>query len=113
MIAAVTGIMAYAGFVAFKGPDNNGDKEKLILKAVLTMMQQVHFKNPPLDDNFSHRLYDTYMDRLDGMKRFLIMEDLDLLDDYQDSLDDQIRNEDLKFFEISYKRWRKKIVCQG
>ncbi len=103
MIAAVTGIMAYAGFVAFKGPDNNGDKEKLILKAVLTMMQQVHFKNPPLDDNFSHRLYDTYMDRLDGMKRFLIMEDLDLLDDYQDSLDDLIRNEDLKFFEISYK----------
>ena len=103
MIAAVTGIMAYAGFVAFKGPDNNGDKEKLILKAVLTMMQQVHFKNPPLDDNFSHRLYDTYMDRLDGMKRFLIMEDLDLLDDYQDSLDDQIRTDDLKFFEISYK----------
>ena len=103
IIAAVTGIMAYAGFVAFKGPDNNGDKEKLILKAVLTMMQQVHFKNPPLDDNFSHRLYDTYMDRLDGMKRFLIMEDLDLLDDYQDSLDDQIRTDDLKFFEISYK----------
>jgi len=103
MIAAVTGIMAYAGFVAFKGPDNNGNKEKLILKAVLTMMQQVHFKNPPLDDNFSHRLYDTYMDRLDGMKRFLIMEDLDLLDDYQDSLDDQIRTDDLKFFEISYK----------
>lgn len=102
MIAAVTGIMAYAGFVAFKGPEN-GDKEKLILKAVLTMMQQYHFKNPPLDDNFSHRLYDTYMDRLDGMKRFLIMEDLDLLDDYQDSLDDLIRTDDLKFFEISYK----------
>ncbi|MDZ4749382.1 MAG: carboxy terminal-processing peptidase [Saprospiraceae bacterium] len=102
IIAALTGIMAYAGFVAFKGPEN-GDKEKLILKAVLTMMQQYHFKNPPLDDNFSHRLYDTYMDRLDGMKRFLIMEDLDLLDDYQDSLDDLIRNDDLKFFEISYK----------
>lgn len=102
IIAALTGIMAYAGFVAFKGPEN-GDKEKLILKAVLTMMQQYHFKNPPIDDNFSHRLYDTYMDRLDGMKRFLIMEDLDLLDDYQDSLDDLIKADDLKFFEISYK----------
>jgi carboxyl-terminal processing protease len=102
IIAAVTGLMAYAGFVAFKGPEN-GDKEKLILKAVLTMMQQYHFKNPPLDDNFSHRLYDTYMDRLDGMKRFLIMDDLDLLDDYQDSLDDLIRTDDLKFFELSYK----------
>jgi carboxyl-terminal processing protease len=102
IIAALTGIMAYAGFVAFKGPEN-GDKEKLILKAVLTMMQQYHFKNPPLDDNFSNRLYDTYMDRLDGMKRFLIMEDLDLLDDYQDSLDDLIKTDDLKFFELSYK----------
>ncbi|HSF88464.1 MAG TPA: carboxy terminal-processing peptidase [Saprospiraceae bacterium] len=102
IIAALTGIMAYAGFVAFKGPEN-GDKEKLILRAVLTMMQQYHFKNPPLDDNFSNRLYNTYMDRLDGMKRFLIVEDLDLLDDYQDSLDDLIRNEDLKFFELSYK----------
>ncbi len=102
IIAAMTGIIAYAGFVAFKSPEN-GDKEKLILKAVLTMMQQYHFTNPSLDDNFSHRLYDTYMDRLDGMKRFLIMEDLDLLDDYQDSLDDLIKNDDLKFFEISYK----------
>lgn len=102
IIAALTGILAYAGIAAFKGQDN-GDKEELILKAVLAMLNQYHFKNPPLDDAFSHRLYDTYMDRLDGMKRFLIMDDLDLLDDYQDSLDDFIKETDLKFFEISYK----------
>ena len=80
IIAALTGILAYAGIAAFKGQDN-GDKEKLILNAVLAMLNQYHFKNPPLNDEFSHRLYDTYMDRLDGMKRFLILEDLDLLDD--------------------------------
>jgi len=102
IIAALTGILAYAGFSAFKGPDN-GDKEKLIMEAVLTMMKQYHFKNPSLDDNFSHRLYDTYMERLDGMKRFLIMEDLDLLDNYQDSLDNLVKNYDLRFFDLSYK----------
>lgn len=102
IIAALTGIMAYAGFSAFKGPDN-GDKEKLIMEAVLTMMKKYHFKNPPLDDNFSRKLYDTYMDRLDGMKRFLIMDDLDLLDDYQDSLDNMVEDYDLRFFELSYK----------
>ncbi len=102
IIAALTGLLAYAGFTAFKGPDN-GDKEKLIMEAVLNMMKQYHFKNPSLDDNFSHRLYDTYMERLDGMKRFLIMEDLDLLDDYQDSLDNLVKNYDLRFFELSYK----------
>ena len=102
IIAAITGILAYVGFAAFKDTDN-GDKEKLILQAVLQMMNQYHFKNPPLDDAFSHKLYDTYMERLDGMKRFLIMDDLDLLDDYQDSLDNFIKENDLKFFELSYK----------
>ncbi len=102
IIAAITGILAYVGFAAFKDTDN-GDKEKLILQAVLQMMNQYHFKNPPLDDAFSHKLYDTYMERLDGMKRFLIMDDLDLLDDYQDSLDNFIKGNDLKFFELSYK----------
>lgn len=102
IIAALTGILAYAGIASYKGQDN-GDKEVLILKAVLAMLNQYHFTNPPLDDAFSHRLYDTYMDRLDGMKRFLIMEDLDLLDDYQDSLDDLIKTSDLRFFELSYK----------
>src|SRR6187551_3831315 len=102
IIAAMTGILAYIGFAAFKDNDN-GDKEKLILQAVLQTMNQYHFKNPPLDDNFSHKLYDTYMERLDGMKRFLIMSDLDLLDNFQDSLDDQIKGNDLRFFELSYK----------
>lgn len=102
IIAILTGIVAYVGFASYQGNDND-DKEKLILKAVLSMLQSYHFTNPPIDDEFSHRLYDTYMNRLDGMKRFLIMEDLDLLDDYQDSLDDQLLREDLKFFEISYK----------
>lgn len=108
IIAALTGILAYAGFAAFKSPEND-DKEKLILRAVLTLMQDYHFINPPLDDEFSQKLFDIYMDRLDGMKRFLIVDDLDLLDDYQDSLDDFIKNDDLRFFELSYKLINKSI----
>ncbi len=104
IIAALTGILAFAGFASFtRNHEENPDKEKVILQAVLAMMNRYHYTNPPIDDEFSHRLYDTYLDRLDGMKRFLIMEDLDLLDDYQDSLDDQLLNDDLKFFELSYK----------
>ncbi len=103
IIAALTGILAFVGYASFNNSYNNDDKEKVILQAVLAMMNQYHFTNPPIDDDFSHRLYDTYLDRLDGAKRFLIMEDLDLLDDYTDSLDDQLRENNLRFFELSYK----------
>lgn len=103
IIAALTGIITYLGFAFYKKPDN-GDKEKLILQAVLELMTKYHFKEVQLDDNFSNRLFDTYLDRLDGMKRFLTIGDLDLLDDYQDSLDDGLRDLNLRFFDLSYDR---------
>ncbi len=102
IIAALTGLLTYAGFVAYRGAET-GDKEKLILDAVVKMMQMYHFKNPALDDEFSHKMWDTYLDRMDGMKRFLILQDVDLLDDYRDSLDNFILDSDLKFFDLSYK----------
>ena len=108
IIAALTGILTYLGFAFYKKPDN-GDKEKLILQAVLELMTKYHFKEVQLDDNFSNRLFDTYMDRLDGMKRFLTIGDLDLLDDYQDSLDDGLRDLNLRFFDLSYDRINKSI----
>lgn len=108
IIAAVTGILTYFGFASYSKPDN-GDKEKLILQAVLEMMGKYHFQEIHLDDQFSRKVFDVYMDRLDGMKRFLTIQDYDLLDDYRDSLDDGLRDVDLKFFEISYNRINKAI----
>lgn len=101
IIAALTGLLGYIGFVSFNPPDN-GEKEKVILQAVLEVLRKNHFKQVEINDEFSHRLYDTYLDRMDGMKRFLIMSDLDLLDDYQDSLDDALKSGDLRFFDLSY-----------
>lgn len=102
IIAAVTGILTYAG-IAFYKPPVDDDKDKLILKAVMELLSRYHFQEVPIDDNFSRRVFDVYLDRLDGMKRFLTIQDLDLLDDYQDSIDDLIREQDMRFFELSYK----------
>jgi len=101
IIAALTGLLGYLGIASFQRSDN-GDKERVILSAVLQLMEKNHFKDVPINDDLSHKLYDTYIDRLDGMKRFLIMNDLDLLDDYRDSLDNELMMNDLKFFDLSY-----------
>jgi hypothetical protein len=101
IIAALTGLLGYLGFVSFQRP-GDGDKEKVILSAVIQLMERQHFKDVPLNDDFSEKLYHTYMDRLDGQKRFLIMGDVDLLDDYRDSLDDELMHDNLKFFDLSY-----------
>jgi hypothetical protein len=69
IIAALTGLLGYLGIASFQRSDN-GDKERVILSAVLQLMEKNHFKDVPINDDLSHKLYDTYIDRLDGMKRF-------------------------------------------
>ncbi|MEP6646367.1 MAG: carboxy terminal-processing peptidase [Saprospiraceae bacterium] len=110
IIAALTGILAYVGLAFYRQPENES-KEKLILQAVVQLLSQLHFKTVTLDDNFSHKLYDTYLDRLDGMKRFLTIQDVDLLDDYRDSLDNSLQPSSLSldFFDISYDRINKAV----
>ncbi|HZV70293.1 MAG TPA: carboxy terminal-processing peptidase [Saprospiraceae bacterium] len=110
IIAALTGLLAYIGLAFYKTPETE-DKEKLILEAVVKLLNNLHFRNLALDDAFSHKLYDTYLDRLDGMKRFLTIQDLDLLDDYEDSLDNALQPENLnlEFFNISYDRINKAV----
>jgi len=121
IIAALTGLLGYLGIASFQRPDN-GDKEKVILSAVIQLLEKGHFKDIPINDDLSEKLYHTYLDRLDGMKRFLIMGDLDLMDDYRDSLDDEIIMNNLKFFDISYdvinkaidktRKWYPEILSQ-
>jgi carboxyl-terminal processing protease len=110
IIAAMTGLLAYLGLAFYKQPDNE-DKEKVILEAVMQLIARYHFKEVNLNDDFSHKLFKTYLDRLDGMKRFLTIEDLDLLDDYEDSLDNslQLENLNLRFFDLSYDRINKAV----
>jgi carboxyl-terminal processing protease len=121
IIAALTGLLGYLGIASFQRSDN-GDKEKVILSAVLQLMEKNHFKDVPINDDLSEKLYHTYIDRLDGMKRFLIMSDLDLLDNYRDSLDNELMTNDLKFFDLSYdlinkgvektRKWYPEILSQ-
>lgn len=101
-IAALTGLVAYAGITMLK-PQADTDREKLIMQAIVQLLNKQHFKEVQLNDDFSHRVFDVYIDRLDGMKRFLTIGELDLLDDYRDSLDDHIIRSDLRFFELSYR----------
>lgn len=101
MIAVSLGILVGAYQNAYAQYDSK-EKEQLILFAVQEILDRYHFQETPLDDEFSKKAFKVYLNRLDNNKRFLIQEDLDLLDDYEEEQDDALKNHDLKFFNISY-----------
>lgn len=79
----------------------NKEKESAILEAVLTFLDRMHFQPQTIDDDFSDKLYETYLKRIDGLKRFLTQEDVDQLSAYKDLLDDQTNARSFEFFELS------------
>jgi carboxyl-terminal processing protease len=82
--------------------DGDGDKEKLIITYVMKLIQGYHFQPHTVNDAFSRQVFKTYMQRLDGGKRFLTMGEYDLMDDYEEEIDDAVLDPDLEFFDLSY-----------
>ncbi len=77
------------------------EHEKLIISAVFTLIESTYLSDIDLDDNYSHKVFDTYLKRLDESKRFFTQADVDTLDMYRDQIDDAIRDPNLEFFERS------------
>jgi carboxyl-terminal processing protease len=82
--------------------DGDNDREKLIIRAVMELLDIRHFQEHDIDDAFSRQVFKTYMRRLDGGKRFITLSAYDLMDDYEESIDDALREPDMEFFELSY-----------
>ena len=98
----LTGILVSAVYPQQYNGDDDKDKEKLIMYAVLRLIEMRHFSPEDLDDEFSRQVFDTYMDRLDGGKRFITLDHYDLMDDYENDIDDAFKNQQLEFFDLSY-----------
>jgi carboxyl-terminal processing protease len=91
------------GFIilAFYPKVDEQEREGLILHALLSVMNQMHFQPQEMDDEFSDNLFDTYLSYVDGNKRFLTKEDIAQLEQYRTLLDDQAKVRSLDFFNLS------------
>lgn len=77
-------------------------KDKAILNSILTVLTGDHYKPVPINDDFSSKMFDLYIDKLDYKKRFLTQGDYDKLEKYRYKLDDEIKERKFDFFELSH-----------
>ena len=79
-----------------QGKQLNGDnpyaKEALIVKGVLSALEQLHYQPLVLDDEVSKKAYKSYLEGLDGGKRFLTLDEVNQLKVYETSIDDAFKN---------------------
>ena len=87
-----------------KKVEANPEKDKLLLELLSYVLEKGHYSPVAIDDKFSEKVYDKYLNALDPFKRYFIQKDINDFKVYEDSIDDFIKNKDLKFFDLTYNR---------
>ena len=80
---------------------NNPDKEALLISAILSGLNQLHFQPVTVDDALSEKVFDLYVDRIDGSKLYFTQDDIDKLMQFRHLIDDEAQSGTYEFFNLS------------
>ncbi len=92
-----------------KGDKNDPEKDKLLVELLAYVLEKAHYSPAMIDDNLSKGIYKDYIAALDPSKRFFLQSDIDEFSKYELKIDDQIRDKDLTFFDLTYNRLMKRM----
>ncbi len=92
-----------------KGPVVDPEKDKVLIELLTFVIERGHYDPAAIDDDFSKGIYKDYIQALDPSKRFFLQSDIDEFATFEMKIDDQIRDKDLTFFEMTYARLMQRI----
>ncbi|MBC7525309.1 MAG: carboxy terminal-processing peptidase [Flavobacterium sp.] len=104
-------LVAAIGLWSFmpKTKSNDPEKDKALLELLTFVIERGHYSPVAIDDIFSKGIYKDYIAALDPSKRFFLQSDMDEFSQYETKIDDEIKDKDLTFFELTYSRLMKRM----
>ena len=92
-----------------KKNQSDPEKDKILVGLIRYALTQGHYEPQDLNDEFSEVVFEDFITGLDPTKRFFTKEDVDEFTFYKDKIDDQIKSEDLTFYNAVYDRFSKRL----
>ncbi|MBX9449373.1 MAG: carboxy terminal-processing peptidase [Taibaiella sp.] len=96
----VTAIIAFFSFRfmdTFSGT-NAKNQHEVILKTVIKILENGHYSPKEINDSFSAQVFNKMFESLDYEKKFFLQSDVDELSKYKYQIDDQLKSNDITFF---------------
>lgn len=95
-------LAAVSLLAAFVYPQlSDEQKETVLVQTLMRGLDRYHYSPKEIDDDFSAKSYDLYFKAIDGGKRFLTAKEIAELEQYQNSIDDQLGAGEFTFFNHS------------
>jgi len=89
---------------------DTSDKDNLIIQLITYVLDQAHYLDKEINDEFSEKVFDTFLENLDPYKRYFYTSDIEEFSKYKYLIDDAFKNPNLDFFELVYKRYTKRML---
>ena len=81
----------------------------LVFHNTAEMLQNIHFAPRQLDDDFSGKIFSSYLQQLDPGKRFFTKADIDQFKKYEAGLDDEMRGKEVQFYKVVNKIFQQRL----
>ena len=88
---------------------DSNDKDELIIQLITYVLDEAHYLDVEIDDNFSEKVYNTFLENLDPYKRYFISSDINEFSKYKYEIDDYFKSPNSDFFELVYNRYSKRV----
>lgn len=76
-------------------------KEQVLMQIVTQTLNMAHFNPLQINDEFSGKVFDLYIKRMDYGKRFFTKEDIKKLEEYKTRIDDEIKSHSFEFYNAA------------
>lgn len=75
--------------------------EDILLRAITENLNRAHYDPVAIDDSFSVKAFDLYLENLDPNKRFFLAKDIKKLNKYREKIDDETNAGTYELFDLS------------
>ncbi len=90
--------------------ENDPDKDKLLIDLISYVLGKGHYDAKNINDNFSKEVFSDYVEALDPLKRYFYKSDIEEFRKFEKLIDDEIRNKEIHFFNLTYDRLQKRMA---
>lgn len=102
-------LLAFASCSFTSKTFDDPDKDKILVQLITYVLDRGHYDPKDINDEFSAEVYSDYLDNLDSYKRYFYQSDLKEFEEYKMLLDDQLKDYDISFFNLTYQRLEQRM----
>ena len=102
VVSGIISLVIYFEVSNFKFSSDEPNKDRLLVDLVSYVLDKLHYDPKIINDDFSIKVYDEFIEAIDSQKRFLLESDIEMLSKYRLLIDDQINSSDITFFNTAY-----------